>query len=86
MKLDSGTMTSGRRTRQGNEMVGGVPGSWHVDGNAVDYDGPDLSALLSEVRGKFPSAKAFIHRNHVHAQDRNFRVPYFGRRGTVGAR
>jgi hypothetical protein len=79
-------MTSGRRTPEGNALVGGVDGSQHIPGHAVDYDGPDLSALLSEVRSTFPGARAFIHRGHVHAEDSRIRAPYFGRRGTTGAR
>jgi hypothetical protein len=84
MRLKHGAMTSGRRTRQGNIDVGGVPNSWHVDGNAVDYDGPDLNALLGEVRQTYPGANAFIHKGHVHTQDRRIKAPYFGKRGTRG--
>jgi hypothetical protein len=84
MRLKSGVMTSGRRTPEGNRLVGGVPGSWHPDGNAIDYDGPNLPALLQEVQATFPGAKAFIHKNHVHTQDRRIRAPYFGQRGTTG--
>lgn len=79
-------MTSGRRTAEGNRAVGGVPNSWHVTGNAVDYDGPDLSKVLAEVRERFPGAKAFIHKGHVHAQDRRIRAPYYGKNGTRGLR
>lgn len=79
-------MTSGRRTAEGNRAVGGVPNSWHVSGNAVDYDGPDLNAVLSEVRQRFPGAKAFIHKGHVHAQDRRIQAPYYGKNGTRGLR
>ena len=77
-------MTSGRRTVQGNQLVGGVPNSWHVDGDAVDYDGPDLPALLGEVRQMYPQGKAFIHRGHVHLQQRGLNAPYFGQNGTKG--
>ncbi len=83
-RLASGAMTSGRRTPEGNAAVGGVPDSWHVDGNAVDYDGPDLGRLLSEARQKFPGAKAFIHDGHVHVQDRRLNAPYYGKNGTKG--
>lgn len=58
----------------------------HVPGHAVDYDGPNLPALLSEVRATYPGARAFIHKGHVHAEDPRIRAPYFGRRGTAGAR
>lgn len=77
-------MTSGRRTLEGNAAVGGVRGSWHVDGNAVDYDGPDLNALLGEVRSLYPGANAFIHKGHVHAQDRRIKAPFYGKNGTRG--
>lgn len=79
-------MTSGRRTPQGNKIVGGVPDSWHVSGDAFDLDGPDLPALLSEAKTKYPNAKAFIHDGHVHVQQRGLGVPYYGKRGTTGLR
>ena len=76
-------MTSGRRTPEGNRLVGGVPNSDHLTGRAVDYDGPDLNALLQEVRGLPGARKAFIHKNHVHGVG-DWKVPYFGKRGTYG--
>lgn len=79
-------MTSGRRTAQGNADVGGVPGSWHLSGDAFDLDGPNLPALLAEVKAKYPKAKAFIHDGHAHTQQRGLNVPYFGKRGTRGLR
>lgn len=80
-------MTSGRRTREGNKRVGGVPNSAHLSGRAADYDGPDLSAVLSEVRGLPGVRKAFIHDGHVHGEgDDSWRAPYFGKRGTYGLR
>lgn len=79
-------MTSGRRTVEGNKAVGGVPNSYHVSGNAVDYDGPDLGALLGEVQKTYPGAKAFIHKGHVHVQDRRIKAPYYGKNGTRGLR
>lgn len=79
-------MTSGRRTPEGNRLVGGVPNSWHVPGNAVDYDGPDLAALAAEARSRFPGAKVLAESDHVHVQDRRLRAPYYGKRGTVGLR
>ena len=77
-------MTSGRRTIEGNRLVGGVPGSWHVPGHAVDYDGSDLAALAAEARAAYPGAKVMVHDGHVHVQDRRIRAPYFGKRGTTG--
>lgn len=79
-----GAMTSGRRTVEGNRLVGGVPNSWHVTGDAFDLAGPDLNALLGEARGRYPDAKAFIHDDHVHVQQRGLNVPYYGKRGTKG--
>ncbi len=79
-------MTSGRRTVEGNRLVGGVPNSWHVSGDAFDMDGPDINALLAESRQRYPNAKSFIHDGHVHTQQRGLNVPYFGRRGTTGLR
>ena len=83
--LANGVLTSGRRTPEGNAAVGGVSNSWHLNGDAVDYSGPNLPALLDEVRSRFPGANAFIHKgNHVHAQMRGLNAPYFGRNGTKG--
>ena len=76
-------MTSGRRTPEGNRLVGGVPNSAHLSGRAADWDGPDLNALLGEVRGLPGTRRAFIHKNHVHGEG-DWEVPYFGKRGTYG--
>lgn len=81
-----GTITSGRRTVEGNRAVGGVPNSYHVTGDAFDLDGSDLGALLGEARSRYPKAKAFIHDGHVHVQQRGLGVPYYGRNGTKGLR
>lgn len=78
-------MTSGRRTPEGNKLVGGVPNSAHLTGRAVDYDGPNLSAVLAEVRKLPGHRRSFIHDGHVHAEG-DWDVPYFGRRGTTGLR
>lgn len=86
MSLPGGSMTSGRRTVEGNRMVGGVPNSAHLSGEAVDYDGPDLAALLSQAR-KLPGVrKAFIHKGHVHTEGNGWSAPYYGKRGTFGLR
>lgn len=76
-------MTSGRRTVEGNRLVGGVPNSDHLSGRAIDYDGPDLPALLEEVRKLPGQKKAMIHKGHVHAVG-DWNVPYFGKIGTTG--
>ena len=77
-------MTSGRRTPEGNRLVGGVPGSAHLTGKAVDYDGPNLNRLAAEARGKFPGAKVMIHDGHVHVEGNGISAPYYGKRGTIG--
>ena len=76
-------MTSGRRTVEGNRAVGGVANSNHLSGKSIDYDGEDLNAVLREVRDIPGLRKAFIHKNHVHA-DGDWNVPYFGKNGTKG--
>jgi hypothetical protein len=81
-----GALTSGRRTPEGNRMVGGVPDSWHVSGDAFDLDGPNLGALTEEARSRYPHAKILQHDGHVHVQQRGLGVPYFGKRGTYGLR
>lgn len=78
-------MTSGRRTTEGNRLVGGVPNSAHLTGRAIDYDGADLNGVLREVRQLPGLRKAFIHDGHVHAEG-DWQVPYFGKRGTTGLR
>lgn len=83
-RLKSGAMTSGRRTPRGNKDVGGVPNSAHLTGEAVDYDGPDLNALLQEARQLPGVRKAFIHRGHVHTEGNGWQAPYYGRNGTKG--
>lgn len=83
-RLKSGVMTSGRRTPKGNALVNGVRDSKHLTGEAVDYAGGDLNAILREVRGLAGLRRAFIHNgNHVHAEG-NWNVPYFGKNGTKG--
>lgn len=85
-RWQNGVVTSGRRTPEGNRLVGGVPDSWHVSGDAFDLDGGNLNALLTEAQQRYPNAKAFIHDGHVHVQQRGLNVPYFGQRGTTGLR
>lgn len=82
-------MTSGRRTVEGNRLVGGKENSPHVVGRAVDYWGKDLNAVLGEVRQLPGHKRSFIHNAgsgaHVHAEG-DWNVPYFGKRGTTGLR
>lgn len=85
-KWSNGVLTSGRRTPEGNRLVGGVPDSAHLRGDAFDLDGPNLGALRSEAQARYPDAKILVHDGHVHVQKPGLNVPFYGKRGTRGLR
>jgi len=82
-------MTSGRRTAEGNAVVGGVPNSWHLTGDAADFvptNGQTMDQLAQNLIKLYPQGKVLNEGGHVHLQMRGLNAPYFGINGTKGLR
>lgn len=87
--MEGATVTSMRRTPEGNRRVGGVAKSRHLSGDAADFvpaKGETMGALANRLGRLYPDARIINEGDHVHVQRSGWNLPYFGRVGARGAR
>lgn len=63
--------------------MGGVPNSHHVAGDGADFAGTSVNALRAYFG---PNARFLNEGDHIHATLPGANLPYYGKRGTIGAR
>lgn len=82
-----GLPTSIRRTKAGNERVGGVAHSDHLTGDAVDFvppKGMSMAQLEAQAVNFFgPNTRILNEGDHVHVHIPGFHGPLFGHNGAA---
>jgi hypothetical protein len=85
-EFTAGLPTSGRRTEEGNRLVGGVENSAHLYGDGLDFvpaPGETWETLIKKAKAFFgPEAEVIFEGNHVHVELPGMDAPYYGTEGT----
>jgi len=72
-------ISSGYRYPEKNKLVGGVKGSYHIQGKALDLYFPRCLTYmpdLAKIAFKYFNG-VIVYKRHIHVDIRN--VPYFGK-------